>query len=184
MSPRLGTGCLATLVLASACLAAACSPAVSPVGLTPTQVATVTLAPTTAPTPTTMPTLPSTATPTFSTATVIPTAGPAVIRATTVAASTPDSGAPLKLDLDTIFPPGPGRDLVLNNCTVCHTFLRIVVGQRTKDQWEYVRRDMRGRVNQLSDLDADTLFSYLEANFNDTKPVPKLPDWFLQTGEW
>ncbi len=159
---NLRAGLLTGLALAGAVFGVACSSGV---------------APTIAPTPTMVPTLPPAAAPTQP-ATPTSTPAPPTVAATLV------SNTQLKLDLDAIFPPGNGRDLVLNNCTVCHTFLRFVVGQRTKDQWEYVRRDMRGKVSQLSDQDVDTLFAYLEANFNETQPVPSLPDWFLETGAW
>jgi hypothetical protein len=163
--------CLVSLSLTGALFGASCSPGATPTPVTPIQVVSATVEPATVPTPTLVPTLPPTATPTM-------------IPATPTTSATPVSSTQLKLDLDAIFPAGMGRDLVLNDCTVCHTFLRIVVGQRSKDQWEYVKRDMRGRVNQLSDQDVETLFDYLEVNFNETKRVPALPDWFLQTGEW
>ncbi len=168
---------LTGLALASAVLVASCRPGLGPATQTATQVALATGAPTTASTPTATPT---------SAPTTVPTVLPSltIIAAAPTTSVTAASGTSLRLDLDAIFPMGPGRDLVLNDCTVCHTFLRIVVGRRTRDQWDYVRRDMRGKVSQLSDQDVDTLFAYLEANFNDTKPVPALPDWFLQTGEW
>lgn len=165
------------LALATAVLGVSCSMGAALTAPTPIQVVSPTVAPATLPTPATVLTLLPTSTPTLSPTRTMTAASPTV-------SATPVSGAQLKLDLDSIFPAGPGRDLVLNNCTICHTFLRIVVGQRTKDQWEYVRRDMRNKVSQLSDRDVDTLFTYLEANFNDAKPVPDLPDWFLQTGEW
>lgn len=154
---------LTGLVLATVVFGVSCSPGTVP--------STPTVA------PTTVPTLSSTSTPSQS-----PT--PTIILTPPIAVATAVSNAQLRLDLDAIFPAGPGRDLLLNNCTGCHTFLRIVVGRRSKDQWDYVKRDMRGKVSQLSDQDVDTLFAYLEANFNDAKPVPNLPNWFLQTGEW
>jgi hypothetical protein len=169
----LRAGLLTGSALAGAVFGVACSPRVAPAMQTPIQV----VAPTITSTPSMVPTLPPTAAPTQP---ATPTNTPVL----PTVAVTPVSNTQLKLDVDAIFPSGKGRDLVLNNCTVCHTFLRVVVGQRTKDQWEYVRRDMRGKVSQLSDQDIDTLFVYLEANFNETKPVPNLPDWFLQTGEW
>src|SRR5689334_6139491 len=45
------------------------------------------------------------------------------------------SGTTVKLDLDKIFPPGKGRELVLANCQNCHTFAPIVVLQKDKDSW-------------------------------------------------
>lgn len=116
---------------------------------------------------------PPTAVPTVS-PTALPTApGPGA------AATSPAASA--KVDLDKIFPAGKGRDLLLLNCSACHSFVRAVVGQRTKDAWEVVKRNMRSRVSGMSDQDFETVFAYLEANFDDTKPPPDLPDWLRST---
>ena len=86
-----------------------------------------------------------------------------------------------KVNIDEIFPPGRGRDLVLNNCTTCHTFVPIVVLQMTKEAWERNSRDHRERVTALSDDDFKTLYEYLVANFNPDRPVPTLPKELLDT---
>ena len=86
--------------------------------------------------------------------------------------------------MDAIFPRGAGRDLLLNNCTNCHSFVRIVLMQRSRQQWEVVKTNMRQRVAGLSDGDVDTIFDYLEGAFNDTRPEPKLPRWLLDTETW
>ena len=91
------------------------------------------------------------------------------------------SDAPAKLNIDEIFPAGPGRDLVLNNCTSCHTIVPIVVLQMTKEAWELNAREHRDRVTSLSDAEIATLYAYLAANFNPTRPVPKLPKELLDT---
>jgi len=94
--------------------------------------------------------------------------------------ASPD-GDTVKVNLDEIFPPGRGRDLVLNNCTTCHTFVPIVVLQMTREAWERNSRDHRERVKALSDADFQALYQYLMANFNPDRPVPKLPPELLQT---
>ena len=86
----------------------------------------------------------------------------------------PVSG-PAKVSLDEIFPPGRGRELVLNNCTACHTFVPIVVLQMSREAWQRNSRDHRERVKALSDADFKILYDYLIANFNPNRPVPKLP---------
>ncbi|MBI3695867.1 MAG: hypothetical protein HY238_13630 [Acidobacteria bacterium] len=85
------------------------------------------------------------------------------------------------MNIDEIFPLGRGRDLVLNNCTTCHTFVPIVVLQMTKEAWERNSRDHRERVTALSDDDFKTLYEYLVANFNPDRPVPMLPKELLDT---
>ena len=62
--------------------------------------------------------------------------------AKTASADTPTA----KVNIDEIFPSGRGRDLLLNNCTGCHTFVPIVVLQMSKEAWERNSRDHRGRV--------------------------------------
>ncbi len=169
---------VAALALVDAMLTASCSGTLAPITSAPNQPITPTIGSAIVPAAQMTPSsLPFTSVP-------IKPMPPTGVFATPTNVATATSGAHLKLDLDTIFPPGNGRDLVLDNCTTCHTFLRIVSGQRTAEQWGYVRRDMRSKVSYLSDADIDELFSYLEANFNDTKPVPSLPDWFLATGSW
>src|SRR5580704_3590437 len=91
------------------------------------------------------------------------------------AKTAPADAQTAKVNMDQIFPPGRGRDLLLNNCTGCHTFVPIVVLQMTKEAWERNSRDHRGRVAALSDADFRTLYDYLIANFNPNRPVPKLP---------
>jgi hypothetical protein len=100
------------------------------------------------------------------------------------AAGTPaaaPSAGPNKLDMNAIFPEGPGRDLVLNNCQNCHTIVPIVVLQMEEDAWNRSGLDHRERVIGLPDDDFKTLYDYLKANFNPSRPVPKLPQELLDT---
>jgi len=95
-------------------------------------------------------------------------------------ASAANSG-PNHVDINKIFPAGPGRELVLNNCTSCHTFVPIVILQMNKDEWERSSRNHRSRVPGLSDDEFKTLYAYLVANFNPDHPVPALPKELLAT---
>lgn len=81
--------------------------------------------------------------------------------------------------MDEIFPPGPGRDLALNNCTSCHNITPIVTLQMTKDAWARNATEHRERVVALSDADFAALYEYLVANFNPDTPVPRLPQELL-----
>ncbi len=89
----------------------------------------------------------------------------------------PTSEWPKMLPLDDIFPPSDARDLVLENCTVCHSFVRIVMSQRTEQLWNSVMYRHIGRTGSLSYDKFAAIFDYLKENFNDTKPVPRIPDW-------
>ncbi len=91
-----------------------------------------------------------------------------------------DSG-PITIDLDAIFPAGAGRDLVLNNCQTCHTWVPIVVLQMDEAAWYRNGLNHRGRVEALSDEDFETLYAYLSATFTPERPVPALPEALLQS---
>ena len=86
-----------------------------------------------------------------------------------------------KVNLDEIFPKGRGRELVLNNCTTCHTFVPIVILRMTREAWARNSRDHRGRVEALPDADFKVLYEYLAANFGPDKPVPRLPNELMET---
>ncbi len=105
-----------------------------------------------------------------------PTSAPAI----RVPVSSPGS-AP-KLNLDEIAPPDQGRDLLVQNCGACHSFICAFRGQRSVDHWQTIKQDMRDKVSVLDDQDYDTLFAYLEANFDDHKPEPNLPPEFQDLG--
>jgi len=101
--------------------------------------------------------------------------------ATTAAPAHGSDTAPAKGNMDQIFPPGPGRDLVLNNCQNCHTFVPIVILQMEEAAWTRNSVDHRPRVTGLSDDEFKTLYDYLKANFNPQHPVPRLPQELLDT---
>jgi hypothetical protein len=90
------------------------------------------------------------------------------------------SGVSDTLDIDAIFPPGPGRELVLNNCTNCHNITPIVTLQMTRDAWALNSREHRERVAGLDDAGYAELYEYLAANFNPDRPVPQLPKALLE----
>ena len=85
-----------------------------------------------------------------------------------------------KVNMEEIFPAGAGRDLVLNNCQNCHTFVPIVVLQMDEEGWTRSSLDHRQRVN-VSDDDFKVIYTYLKANFNPNRPVPTLPKELLES---
>jgi hypothetical protein len=85
-----------------------------------------------------------------------------------------------KVNMEEIFPAGAGRDLVLNNCQNCHTFVPIVVLQMDEEAWTRSSLDHRQRVN-VSDDEFMKIYTYLKANFNPNRPVPKLPKELLES---
>ena len=92
------------------------------------------------------------------------------------AESTPD-----KLNMEELFPPGAGRDLILNNCQNCHTFVPILILQMDKDAWQRNSLDHRERVSNLTDDEFKTVYQYLTTNFGPHRPVPNLPPDLLKS---
>ncbi len=117
-----------------------------------------------------------------SVATVPTTAGTGTPAATAAPTSASTTGQPGKVNIDAIAPPAPGRDLLFDNCTSCHSWVCAVVGQRSAGAWQTVKTTHRQRVTALSDQDYNTLFDYLSSNFNDQKPQPDLPPELASQG--
>jgi hypothetical protein len=92
--------------------------------------------------------------------------------------STP--GAFGKAEIDKIFPPGRGQDLVFTGCVNCHPWVPIVLVQGTAERWQRILKDHRARVG-MSDDDFAFLTQYLIENFGPDKPVPDyIPPDLLQ----
>jgi hypothetical protein len=77
-----------------------------------------------------------------------------------------------RAQLDKIFPPGKGQDLVFQACTNCHNWVPLLLAQLNKDSWLQNKANHRGRVSGLSDADYDFLYDYLIANVNDKTAIP------------
>ncbi len=165
---------LVFVLVAAIALSACSAPAPTPVPPTAT-VATATTVPATA-VPQTTATKPA--------ATTAPTNTP---KPTTTATSTPaakattspSGGNKIKVNVDELFPQGPGRQLVLDNCMSCHSMAPIVVSQKSKAEWNQLAIVHRDKVSRLSDDDFNQLMGYLIATFNPSHPVPQLPEELL-----
>jgi mono/diheme cytochrome c family protein len=78
-----------------------------------------------------------------------------------------------------LFPPGAGRDVVLNNCGTCHNLACSTIGQRAAARWESLKAS---HIEKVSDADREAAFGYLAAHFNDSTPEPVVPPKFLAGG--
>lgn len=67
------------------------------------------------------------------------------------------------------------RDLVLNNCTACHSFVPIVKAEKTDEEWDATLDVHRERVTAFSDEQWAQVETFLKAHFNDQIPAPVLP---------
>jgi mono/diheme cytochrome c family protein len=95
------------------------------------------------------------------------------------AAAATRAAAPIPATIADLLPPGPGREAVLTNCGSCHNLACSAIGQRMAARWDALKESHKEKV---SDADRDAAFAYLRANFNDTKPEPKVPPKFLEGG--
>ena len=95
-------------------------------------------------------------------------------------ASAATDSEPVRVNIDEIFPPAPGRDLVLNNCQSCHVWVPIVILQMDKAGWHRNSLEHRDRVEGLSDEEFKVLYDYLSSTFTPDRPIAKLPPELLE----
>ena len=78
-----------------------------------------------------------------------------------------------------LFPDGPQKAAVVNNCASCHNLACSVIGQRTAERWDSLQKS---HADLVPGADVAGMFAYLKANFDSTKPEPKVPPAFLEGG--
>jgi mono/diheme cytochrome c family protein len=62
-------------------------------------------------------------------------------------------------------PDGPGKNLVANNCVVCHGLDRLAAAKRTPSDWDSVLSRMQFLGAPVSGDDKKTIAAYLDKNF-------------------
>ena len=62
-------------------------------------------------------------------------------------------------------PDGPGKEIVLNTCTMCHDLNRIKLGHRSSEEWEETLISMLNEGAPLSDENFAIVHRYLSKNF-------------------
>jgi cytochrome c5 len=62
-------------------------------------------------------------------------------------------------------PEGPGKDLLQNVCTQCHTLNRIIEKKATKEEWNDTVDKMAAKGARASDEEFDTIVNYLVKNY-------------------
>lgn len=74
---------------------------------------------------------------------------------------------------------GEARDLILNNCTICHAFVPIVLQQFDEPGWDGLFDRHADRSPQLTASQTQKMVKYLAANFNSSIDPPDLPQELL-----
>ncbi len=62
-------------------------------------------------------------------------------------------------------PDGPGKQILLNTCTVCHDLGRVRIHRVSPEEWEETLLAMLNEGAMLSDQDFPVLLTYLAKNF-------------------
>ena len=71
------------------------------------------------------------------------------------------------------FPPGRGRDLILQTCVQCHDLRNTVSQRKTAAGWKRTVDEMIWRGAPLMSDEAQTITDYLAASFGPDKPIPE-----------
>lgn len=62
-------------------------------------------------------------------------------------------------------PEGPGKQILLNTCTMCHNLQRIKNGRRSPEEWEETLLAMLNEGAPVSDEQFPVIHAYLAKNF-------------------
>lgn len=62
-------------------------------------------------------------------------------------------------------PDGPGKDILLNTCTMCHDLKRIKLGHRSPEEWEETLGSMLNEGAPLSEEQFPIIHAYLSRHF-------------------
>lgn len=82
-------------------------------------------------------------------------------------------------DLATVQTCQAARETILFNCTSCHTFVPIVLSQKSREEWDATLIVHRPRVPELTQQQWDQVLEYLATHFNPETPPPDIPPELL-----
>ena len=89
------------------------------------------------------------------------------------------AAAPEPKTVADIVPAGAQREAVMNSSGNCHNLACSAIGQRSTERWKGLEE---GHKEKVTSGDLHAMFEYLAANFNASKPEPKVPPKFLEGG--
>jgi hypothetical protein len=108
-----------------------------------------------------------------------PAASATSTAAPAASATTTPPAAPEFRTVADVFPAGPQKEAVMNSCGSCHNVACSAIGQRSPERWKALEE---GHKDKVTSGDLHGMFEYLAANFNASKPEPKVPPRFLEGG--
>jgi hypothetical protein len=62
-------------------------------------------------------------------------------------------------------PDGPGKQILLNTCTMCHNLQRIKIGRRSAEEWEETLLAMLNEGAPVPDEQFPVIHAYLSRHF-------------------
>jgi hypothetical protein len=99
--------------------------------------------------------------------------------ATPAPAAPAPSAAPEPTNAGDLFPEGPQKAAVMTTCGSCHNLACSVIGQRPPERWDSLQTSHK---DHAPGADVAAMFAYLKANFDSSKPEPKVPPALLEGG--
>ena len=82
----------------------------------------------------------------------------------------PDSGGRQSVDVCE-----RARELFIQQCTSCHSFVPIVRQQKVGADWDGTLRRHTERLSEAPSEDLELIGQFLKDHFNPDRPVPSLP---------
>ena len=74
----------------------------------------------------------------------------------------------------TVMPDGPGKQIILRECTACHLPDHFVKYRHSVDEWQAIVIRMAPRTRSITKEETDTVLKYLAANFPKVDDATKL----------
>lgn len=86
----------------------------------------------------------------------------------------PDESAAPAATASNVMPEGPGKQIILRECTACHLPDHFTKYRHTNEEWQAIVIRMGTRVRSASKEELDTVQTYLATNFPKVEDASKL----------
>lgn len=74
------------------------------------------------------------------------------------------------------------RELILFECTACHTVAPIVTAQNTPEEWDATFDAHADRLTELEDEEVELIRRFVVSHYNPDEEVPELPEALQDQG--